>query len=136
MNKGILFISALLILFTVSCHKEYSAKKIEELASLHEKASDYTESEIREIEEQVNLYFIAAEKMSGEALYERDSVERKKKIIAFLTWIKSENKLVYSVAKLLSILRQSDYYDNQNFESLDSKINKLLMEAAMLEKEL
>lgn len=137
MRKKLLFLTTMLLLFATSCHKEeFSVERARELASLHASPSEYTEDEIREIENQVDLNFKFTESMINDVLYASDSFERKRNLIKFATWGKNHSNDVEIIKDLVRILRCSQYTDSAKFEYLSNKNTEILMSLDMVKKEL
>lgn len=136
MRKKLLFLTTMLLLFATSCQKEFSVERARELASLHSDASDYTESEVKEIEAQMEAYINLAQTKIEDALSERDSVERKRKLAKLAAWCKNDLETVDYLVELAVIVKQSPYGNQKKLQSFLNSITEIQMELSMIQKEL
>lgn len=119
-----IFLATVLFLFSTSCQQkeEFSAERARELASLHKSASDYTESEIRDIEMQVDMYFSSCESMLDEILTEQDFTERQRKTIKFLSWYQINKNTTDTVGDLMLILNNNPHLDKKKVDSFNRRL--------------
>lgn len=137
MRKKLLFLTTMLLLFAASCQREeFNAERSRELASLHKNASDYTESEIREIEMQMDLYLSLNERMMDEVLSEKDSFEMQRKIVKFAAWCSKEDENVETMTELTGILRDSPYTDPKKKDSFSRRVAEIRMTIEFIQKQM
>lgn len=136
MRKKLLFLTSMLLLFATSCQKEFSAERARELTSLHANASDYTESEIKEIEAQMELYLNLCESKINDALSEKDTFQRQRKIAKLGAWFKADIETVDTMTKLTRILNGSSYADKKKMDSFRIKVDEVIMTIELIQKDM
>lgn len=136
MRKKLLFLTTMLLLFATSCHKEeFSVERARELASLHPNASEYTESEVEEVESTMEAYINFVQTKIDDALSEHDLFERKRKIAKLAAWCKNNIDTVDIVVELAKIVKQSPYGNQEKLQSFLSRITEVQMELSMIQRE-
>lgn len=136
MRKKLLFLTSVLLLFATSCQKEFSAERARELTSLHATASDYTESEIREIETQMDLYLNLCESKINDALSEKDSFQRQRKIVKLGAWFKTDIETVNIMGELAEIIKASPYSDKNKMDSFYLRVNEVVLTIELIQKDI
>lgn len=137
MRKQLLFLTTMLLLFATSCQKkEFDIYRMRELATLHHEPSDYTEGEVKEIQDQIELYLVSCENMLNDALSERDSYERKMKMADVAARLSSEKVYLDTVGELIDVLRYNEHTDKKRLDELSRLASGIVVKIGMIRKEM
>ena len=135
-NKILLCATALLLFLTACAKAPFDADNARRLANLHDTETEYTASEIKEVEAVMESFVTKQENLMNDILNEKDAMERQRKIVKMVAEYKSEADVYDSIGLLVVLLRDSKHSDKTKFKNLMKRMLEVQYSVDIIMKEI
>ena len=136
MMRKLLFLITAVLLITACGKTKFDADNAQELATLHTTPDEYTESEIRDIEDVFESFIVKQENMVNGIIDERDDIERQKKIVKMAAECKSNESIFDTIGTLAVILKINKYADKDRFNELMKRLLEVQYTVDIIRREM
>lgn len=134
--RKLLFLISAVLLITACGKTKFDADKARELAILHTTPNEYTESEIKDIENVFESFIVKQENMVNGIIDERDDIERQKKIVKMAAEFKSNESIFGTIGTLGVILKVNKHADKDRFNELMKRLLEVQYTVDIIRREM
>lgn len=135
-HKILLCATALLLFLTACAKAPFDADNARRLANLHDSQAEYTEEEIKDVEDVMESFVTKQENLMNDILNEKDAMERQRKIVKMAAEYKSEADVYDSIGLLVVLLRDSKHSDKTKLKNLMKRMLEVQYSVDIIKKEI